>query len=134
MPGAKLPALSLQAFPRISTELQVHAELWLWTLLVFPLFSRKHMKRLWAGNKHFLPLKFHNPSSSGSVVSLRTPLCTLRLSVSPTPALRHLRRVVGWEEPRLAVQSPQFQKAPLLGDSGQPLSSCSPWLVSSSVK
>ncbi|KAM5332324.1 stimulated by retinoic acid gene 6 protein-like isoform 4-T4 [Glossophaga mutica] len=31
---------------------------------------RKHMKRLWAGNKHFLPLKFHNPSSSGSVVAI----------------------------------------------------------------
>ncbi|GAB5579935.1 stimulated by retinoic acid gene 6 protein-like isoform X1 [Prionailurus iriomotensis] len=29
---------------------------------------RKHMKRLWAGNKHFLPLKFHHPSSSKSVV------------------------------------------------------------------
>lgn len=31
---------------------------------------RKHMKRLWAGNKHFLPLKFHNPSSSGSVAAI----------------------------------------------------------------
>ncbi|XP_035877843.1 stimulated by retinoic acid gene 6 protein-like isoform X3 [Phyllostomus discolor] len=31
---------------------------------------RKHMKRLWAGNKHFLPLKFRNPSSSGSVVAI----------------------------------------------------------------
>uniref|UniRef100_A0A671ERQ1 Stimulated by retinoic acid gene 6 protein-like n=1 Tax=Rhinolophus ferrumequinum TaxID=59479 RepID=A0A671ERQ1_RHIFE len=31
---------------------------------------RKHMKRLWAGNKHFLPLKFHNPSSSESVVAI----------------------------------------------------------------
>ncbi|XP_054440933.1 stimulated by retinoic acid gene 6 protein-like isoform X2 [Pteronotus mesoamericanus] len=31
---------------------------------------RKHMKRLWAGNKHFLPLKFHSPSSSESVVAI----------------------------------------------------------------
>ncbi|XP_047556807.1 stimulated by retinoic acid gene 6 protein-like isoform X2 [Lutra lutra] len=31
---------------------------------------RKHMKRLWAGKKHFLPLKFHNPSSSESVVAI----------------------------------------------------------------
>ncbi|XP_060465247.2 stimulated by retinoic acid gene 6 protein-like isoform X1 [Panthera onca] len=31
---------------------------------------RKHMKRLWAGNKHFLPLKFHHPSSSKSVVAI----------------------------------------------------------------
>uniref|UniRef100_A0A673URT8 STRA6-like n=1 Tax=Suricata suricatta TaxID=37032 RepID=A0A673URT8_SURSU len=31
---------------------------------------RKHMKRLWAGNKHFLPLKFHHPSSSESVVAI----------------------------------------------------------------
>ncbi|XP_014637380.1 PREDICTED: uncharacterized protein LOC101396000 [Ceratotherium simum simum] len=31
---------------------------------------RKHMKRLWAGDKHFLPLKFHNPSSSESVVAI----------------------------------------------------------------
>ncbi|XP_036891712.1 stimulated by retinoic acid gene 6 protein-like isoform X2 [Sturnira hondurensis] len=31
---------------------------------------RKHMKRLWAGNRLFLPLKFHSPSSSGSVVAI----------------------------------------------------------------
>ncbi|XP_041620045.1 stimulated by retinoic acid gene 6 protein-like isoform X6 [Vulpes lagopus] len=31
---------------------------------------RKHMKRLWAGNKHFLPSKFHNPSSAESVVAI----------------------------------------------------------------
>ncbi|XP_037349679.1 stimulated by retinoic acid gene 6 protein-like [Talpa occidentalis] len=31
---------------------------------------RKHMKRLWAGNKRFLPLKWHNPSSSESVVAI----------------------------------------------------------------
>uniref|UniRef100_A0A8C3X350 Stimulated by retinoic acid gene 6 protein-like n=1 Tax=Catagonus wagneri TaxID=51154 RepID=A0A8C3X350_9CETA len=31
---------------------------------------RKHMKRLWAGDKHFLPLKFHSPSSSESVVAI----------------------------------------------------------------
>ncbi|XP_036711214.1 stimulated by retinoic acid gene 6 protein-like isoform X4 [Balaenoptera musculus] len=31
---------------------------------------RKQMKRLWAGDKHFLPLKFHNPSSSESVVAI----------------------------------------------------------------
>uniref|UniRef100_A0A2K5DV87 Uncharacterized protein n=1 Tax=Aotus nancymaae TaxID=37293 RepID=A0A2K5DV87_AOTNA len=31
---------------------------------------RKHIKRLWAGNKHFLPLKFHNPASSESVVAI----------------------------------------------------------------
>nr|KAF6434568.1 hypothetical protein HJG59_017562 [Molossus molossus] len=31
---------------------------------------RKHIKRLWAGNRHFLPLKFQNPSSSGSVVAI----------------------------------------------------------------
>ncbi|XP_048639290.1 stimulated by retinoic acid gene 6 protein-like isoform X3 [Marmota marmota marmota] len=31
---------------------------------------RKHMKRLWAGDKHFLPLRFHNPSPSESVVAI----------------------------------------------------------------
>ncbi|XP_027625830.1 stimulated by retinoic acid gene 6 protein-like isoform X2 [Tupaia chinensis] len=31
---------------------------------------RKHMKRLWAGDKHFLPLRFHNPTSSESVVAI----------------------------------------------------------------
>ncbi|XP_062937752.1 stimulated by retinoic acid gene 6 protein-like [Cynocephalus volans] len=31
---------------------------------------RKHMKRLWAGDKHFLPLKFHHPSSSKSVAAI----------------------------------------------------------------
>ncbi|XP_072583991.1 stimulated by retinoic acid gene 6 protein-like isoform X3 [Vulpes vulpes] len=31
---------------------------------------KKHMKRLWAGNKHFLPSKFHNPSSAESVVAI----------------------------------------------------------------
>uniref|UniRef100_H0XZH3 STRA6-like n=1 Tax=Otolemur garnettii TaxID=30611 RepID=H0XZH3_OTOGA len=31
---------------------------------------RKHIKRLWAGDKHFLPLKFHNPASSHSVVAI----------------------------------------------------------------
>ncbi|XP_006887022.1 PREDICTED: stimulated by retinoic acid gene 6 protein homolog [Elephantulus edwardii] len=31
---------------------------------------RKHIKRLWSGNKNFLPLKFHNPSSSESVVAI----------------------------------------------------------------
>nr|XP_054376305.1 coiled-coil domain-containing protein 180 isoform X17 [Pongo abelii] len=31
---------------------------------------RKHIKRLWAGDKHFLPLKFHNPASSESVVAI----------------------------------------------------------------
>nr|XP_054114037.1 stimulated by retinoic acid gene 6 protein-like isoform X4 [Callithrix jacchus] len=31
---------------------------------------RKHIKRLWAGDKHFLPLRFHNPASSESVVAI----------------------------------------------------------------
>ncbi|KAM9207226.1 stimulated by retinoic acid gene 6 protein-like [Dugong dugon] len=31
---------------------------------------RKHIKRLWSGNKNFLPLTFHNPSSSESVVAI----------------------------------------------------------------
>uniref|UniRef100_A0A7N9DC19 Stimulated by retinoic acid gene 6 protein-like n=1 Tax=Macaca fascicularis TaxID=9541 RepID=A0A7N9DC19_MACFA len=31
---------------------------------------RKHIKRLWAGDKLFLPLKFHNPASSASVVAI----------------------------------------------------------------
>ncbi|XP_007945183.1 stimulated by retinoic acid gene 6 protein-like [Orycteropus afer afer] len=31
---------------------------------------RKHIKRLWAGNKDFLPLKFRKPSSSDSVVAI----------------------------------------------------------------
>lgn len=31
---------------------------------------RKHMKRLWAGDKHFLPQKFHHPSSAASVVAI----------------------------------------------------------------
>lgn len=66
-----------QAFLFEFVEFYMHEELWLWTLLISYLFSRKHVKRLWAGNKHFLPLKFHNPSSSGSVVSLRRPIsCT----------------------------------------------------------
>ncbi|EPQ10416.1 hypothetical protein D623_10019338 [Myotis brandtii] len=54
-----------------------------WVVTIFPAFLtcvsylfhilacyRKHVKRLWAGNKHFLPLKFHNPSSSGSVAAI----------------------------------------------------------------
>ncbi|XP_074137911.1 stimulated by retinoic acid gene 6 protein-like isoform X1 [Sminthopsis crassicaudata] len=31
---------------------------------------RKHIKRLWLGEKNFIPLKFHNPSSSNSVVAI----------------------------------------------------------------
>lgn len=31
---------------------------------------RKHMKRLWAGDKYFLPQKFHSPSSAASVVAI----------------------------------------------------------------
>ncbi|XP_075415621.1 stimulated by retinoic acid gene 6 protein-like [Tenrec ecaudatus] len=31
---------------------------------------RKHIKRLWSGNKHFLPVKLHSPSSSESVVAI----------------------------------------------------------------
>ncbi|KAL1776833.1 stimulated by retinoic acid protein 6 protein-like [Sigmodon hispidus] len=31
---------------------------------------RKHMKRLWAGDKGFLPQKFHSPSSAASVVAI----------------------------------------------------------------
>uniref|UniRef100_A0A8C4VPS0 STRA6-like n=1 Tax=Gopherus evgoodei TaxID=1825980 RepID=A0A8C4VPS0_9SAUR len=31
---------------------------------------RKHMKRLWAGKKHFLPLRSHEPASSQSVVTI----------------------------------------------------------------
>ncbi|XP_012373306.2 stimulated by retinoic acid gene 6 protein-like [Octodon degus] len=31
---------------------------------------RKHMKRLWAGDKHFLPLKFRDPSPSESVAAI----------------------------------------------------------------
>ncbi|XP_010612719.1 stimulated by retinoic acid gene 6 protein-like [Fukomys damarensis] len=31
---------------------------------------RKHIKRLWAGDKHFLPLKFHDPSPSESVAAI----------------------------------------------------------------
>ncbi|XP_036597406.1 stimulated by retinoic acid gene 6 protein-like isoform X1 [Trichosurus vulpecula] len=31
---------------------------------------RKHIKRLWLGEKSFIPLKFHNPSSSNSVVAI----------------------------------------------------------------
>ncbi|OBS59864.1 hypothetical protein A6R68_09014 [Neotoma lepida] len=31
---------------------------------------RKHMKRLWAGDKDFLPQKFHSPSSAASVVAI----------------------------------------------------------------
>ncbi|XP_063081170.1 stimulated by retinoic acid gene 6 protein-like isoform X2 [Cavia porcellus] len=31
---------------------------------------RKHMKRLWAGNKHFLPSKFRDPSPSESVAAI----------------------------------------------------------------
>ena len=31
---------------------------------------RKHLKRLWRGQKGFLPEKFHNPSSAVSVVSI----------------------------------------------------------------
>ncbi|ELK34212.1 hypothetical protein MDA_GLEAN10021558 [Myotis davidii] len=54
-----------------------------WVVTIFPAFLtcvsylfhilacyRKHVKRLWAGNKHFLPLKFRNPSSSGSVAAI----------------------------------------------------------------
>ncbi|XP_054981124.1 stimulated by retinoic acid gene 6 protein-like [Sorex araneus] len=31
---------------------------------------RKHIKRLWAGDRRFLPAKFHSPSSSASVVAI----------------------------------------------------------------
>ncbi|XP_048208377.1 stimulated by retinoic acid gene 6 protein-like [Perognathus longimembris pacificus] len=31
---------------------------------------RKHIKRLWAGDKQFLPPRFHNPSSAESVVAI----------------------------------------------------------------
>uniref|UniRef100_A0A674JSA8 STRA6-like n=1 Tax=Terrapene triunguis TaxID=2587831 RepID=A0A674JSA8_9SAUR len=31
---------------------------------------RKHMKRLWAGEKHFLPLRSHEPASSQSVAAI----------------------------------------------------------------
>ncbi|XP_030643905.1 STRA6-like [Chanos chanos] len=31
---------------------------------------RKHLRRLWAGNKNFLPEKFHNPSSAVSVAAI----------------------------------------------------------------
>ncbi|KAM9137629.1 stimulated by retinoic acid gene 6 protein-like isoform 2-T2 [Pangshura tecta] len=31
---------------------------------------RKHMKRLWAGKKHFLPLRSHEPTSSQSVAAI----------------------------------------------------------------
>nr|XP_020860145.1 stimulated by retinoic acid gene 6 protein-like isoform X4 [Phascolarctos cinereus] len=31
---------------------------------------RKHIKRLWLGEKSFIPLKFHSPSSSNSVVAI----------------------------------------------------------------
>uniref|UniRef100_A0A4X2L1T7 Stimulated by retinoic acid gene 6 protein-like n=1 Tax=Vombatus ursinus TaxID=29139 RepID=A0A4X2L1T7_VOMUR len=31
---------------------------------------RKHIKRLWLGEKSFIPSKFHNPSSSNSVVAI----------------------------------------------------------------
>ncbi|KAI1888321.1 hypothetical protein AGOR_G00183810 [Albula goreensis] len=31
---------------------------------------RKHLKRLWAGQKHFLPEKYHNPSSAVSVAAI----------------------------------------------------------------
>ncbi|XP_006863251.1 PREDICTED: stimulated by retinoic acid gene 6 protein homolog [Chrysochloris asiatica] len=31
---------------------------------------RKHIKRMWSGNKKFLPSRFHNPSSSESVVAI----------------------------------------------------------------
>lgn len=31
---------------------------------------RKHMKRLWAGDKYFLPQKSHSPSSAASVVAI----------------------------------------------------------------
>ncbi|XP_039400286.1 stimulated by retinoic acid gene 6 protein-like isoform X2 [Mauremys reevesii] len=31
---------------------------------------RKHMKRLWAGKKHFLPLRSHEPASSQSVAAI----------------------------------------------------------------
>lgn len=50
--------------------------------------SRKHIKRLWAGDKHFLPLKFHNPSSSESVV-VHSSLCS-----QARASVLHLRQ--GW--------------------------------------
>uniref|UniRef100_A0A8C7BKH9 Stimulated by retinoic acid gene 6 protein-like n=1 Tax=Neovison vison TaxID=452646 RepID=A0A8C7BKH9_NEOVI len=62
-------------------ELMSVSEVWLVTILpasltcvsyLFHILAcyRKHMKRLWAGKKHFLPLKFHNPSSAESVVAI----------------------------------------------------------------
>lgn len=59
------------------------------------IFSRKHIKRLWAGDKHFLPLKFHNPASSASVVSLPRSLSDLRLSHMPKPEGERDTRLTG---------------------------------------
>uniref|UniRef100_A0A8C0KVG5 Stimulated by retinoic acid gene 6 protein-like n=1 Tax=Canis lupus dingo TaxID=286419 RepID=A0A8C0KVG5_CANLU len=66
---------------RVKELMSVSKGVWLVTILpasftcvsyLFHILAcyRKHMKRLWAGNKHFLPSKFHNPSSAESVVAI----------------------------------------------------------------
>lgn len=66
---------------RVKELISVTKGVWIMTILPASLTSvsylfhilacyRKHIKRLWAGKRHFLPLKFHDPSSSESVVAI----------------------------------------------------------------
>nr|XP_020766278.1 stimulated by retinoic acid gene 6 protein-like isoform X7 [Odocoileus virginianus texanus] len=69
------------ALLQVKELINISKEVWVVTILpasltcvsyLFHILAcyRKHIKRLWAGDKHFLPLKFHNPSSSESVVAI----------------------------------------------------------------
>nr|XP_042099160.1 stimulated by retinoic acid gene 6 protein-like isoform X3 [Ovis aries] len=70
-----------QVLLQVKELINITKEVWVVTILpasltcvsyLFHILAcyRKHIKRLWAGDKHFLPLKFHNPSSSESVVAI----------------------------------------------------------------
>uniref|UniRef100_K7FCN1 STRA6-like n=1 Tax=Pelodiscus sinensis TaxID=13735 RepID=K7FCN1_PELSI len=68
-------------FPWLGEFINVLQGVWFFTVFaasltcityVFHILAcyRKHMKRLWAGEKHFLPVRFHQPSSSRSVAAI----------------------------------------------------------------
>uniref|UniRef100_A0A8C2NLE8 Stimulated by retinoic acid gene 6 protein-like n=1 Tax=Capra hircus TaxID=9925 RepID=A0A8C2NLE8_CAPHI len=70
-----------QVLLQVKELINITKEVWVVTILpasltcvsyLFHILAcyRKHIKRLRAGDKHFLPLKFHNPSSSESVVAI----------------------------------------------------------------
>ncbi|XP_038626013.1 stimulated by retinoic acid gene 6 protein-like isoform X2 [Tachyglossus aculeatus] len=74
-------SMLMPAVLKIRDLIQVTKGVWTWTSFpasftsisyVFHILAcyRKHIKRLWSGEKKFLPLKFHSPSSSESVAAI----------------------------------------------------------------